>query len=67
MKKPLEEATKKILQDGETINNLDSFEIFDYIMLGQLQSLYIDFWKDLFPGLLSYFAENSLGGRRSVS
>ena len=47
MKKPLEEATKKILQDGETINNLDSFEIFDYIMLGQLQSLYIDFWKDL--------------------
>ena len=31
----------------ENINNLDSFEIFDYIMLGQLQSIYIDFWNDL--------------------
>lgn len=47
IKKPLVEATKKILQDGEHINSLDSFEIFDYVMLGQLQSIYTDFWKDL--------------------
>jgi hypothetical protein len=47
IQKPLLEAIKKIHQDGENINNLDSFEIFDYIMLGQLQSIYIDFWGDL--------------------
>ena len=46
MQKPLQEAIKKINQDGESINNLDSFEIFDYIMLGQLQSVYKDFWND---------------------
>ncbi len=49
MQKPLQEAIKKINQDGENINNLDSFEIFDYIMLGQLQSIYKDFWNDLSP------------------
>ena len=32
--RPLQEAKNKIIQDGEDINNLDSFEIFDYIMLG---------------------------------
>lgn len=47
MKRPLEEATKKISKDGENISNFDSFEIFDYIMLGQLKSIYIDFWNDL--------------------
>lgn len=47
MKRPLEEATKKINQDGEDISNFDSFEIFDYIMLGQLKSIYLDFWNDL--------------------
>jgi len=47
MKRPLEEATKKISQDGENISNFDSFEIFDYMMLGQLKSIYIDFWNDL--------------------
>lgn len=45
--RPLQEAKNKIIQDGEDINNLDSFEIFDYIMLGQLQSIYKDFWNDL--------------------
>ena len=43
----LQEAKNKIIQDGEDINNWDSFEIFDYIMLGQLQSIYKDFWNDL--------------------
>jgi hypothetical protein len=47
MRRPLEEATKKIIQDREDISNFDSFEIFDYIMLGQLKSIYIDFWNDL--------------------
>lgn len=47
IKRPLEEAIKKTNQDGENKTNLDSFEIFDYIMLGQLQSIYTDFWSDL--------------------
>ncbi len=47
IKKPLEEAIKKINQDREDKTKLDSFEIFDYIMLGQLKSIYIDFWSDL--------------------
>ena len=47
IRRPLNEATRKITQDGENVNNLDSFEIFDYIMLGQLQSIYTDFWSDL--------------------
>lgn len=47
MQRPLQEAINKINQDGENISNLDSFEIFDYIMLGQLQSIYKDFWNDL--------------------
>ena len=47
MQKPLQEVIKKITQDKENINNLDSFEIFDYIMLGQLQAIYLDFWGDL--------------------
>ena len=45
--RPLEEAIKKINQDGENELSCNSFEIFDYIMLGQLQSIYIDFWGDL--------------------
>lgn len=58
IKRPLEEATKKINQDGEDISSFDSFEIFDYIMLGQLQSIYTDFWSDL-----SYlFDEKSING-----
>lgn len=47
LEKPLAEAIKKIQQDGENVSNLDTFEIFDYIMLGQLKSIYIDFWADL--------------------
>lgn len=44
---PLGQARIKIRQDGEDINSLDSFEIFDYIMLGQLKAIYVDFWSDL--------------------
>ena len=47
LKSPLIEAIKKIKQDGEDETNFDSFEIFDYIMLGQLKAIYIDFWSDL--------------------
>lgn len=47
LKSPLAEAIKKIKQDGENEANMDSFEIFDYIMLGQLKAIYIDFWSDL--------------------
>lgn len=47
LKSPLAEAIKKIRQDGENKTNFDSFEIFDYIMLGQLKAIYIDFWSNL--------------------
>lgn len=47
IKNPLNEAIKKIRQDKEDETKLNSFEIFDYIMLGQLQSIYTDFWTDL--------------------
>jgi hypothetical protein len=47
IKRPLEEAIKKIKQDKENELHFNSFEIFDYIMLGQLQSIYVDFWSDL--------------------
>ena len=47
IERPFKEAVKKIVQDGENIVKLDSFEIFDYIMLGQLKSIYVDFWSDL--------------------
>jgi hypothetical protein len=47
IKRPLEEAIKKIKQDKENESKFNSFEIFDYIMLGQLQSIYLDFWSDL--------------------
>ena len=44
---PLAQAIIKIRQDGESERGLDSFEIFDYIMLGQLKAIYVDFWSDL--------------------
>lgn len=44
---PLIEAIKKIKQDDEDPANFDSFQIFDYIMLGQLKAIYIDLWADL--------------------
>lgn len=44
---PLAQAMIKIRQDGESTKGLDSFEVFDYIMLGQLKSIYVDFWSDL--------------------
>lgn len=47
IKKPLIEAISKIRQDKEDETKFDSFEVFDYIMLGQLKSIYIDFWSDL--------------------
>ena len=47
IRNPLTQAIIKINQDGEDESTLDSFEIFDYIMLGQLKSVYIDFWADL--------------------
>lgn len=47
IERPLLNAKDKIIQDNEDFSKLDSFEIFDYIMLGQLQSIYTDFWSDL--------------------
>ena len=47
LKSPLKEAIKKIKQDKENIEDFDSFQIFDYIMLGQLKAIYTDFWSDL--------------------
>lgn len=58
IKKPLSEAITKIRQDKEDESKLDSFEIFDYIMLGQLKSIYIDFWSDL----SSLFEEKTING-----
>lgn len=44
---PLNQAIIKIRQDGEDARRLDSFEIFDYVMLGQLKAIYADFWSEL--------------------
>jgi len=58
-KSPLAEAIKKIQQDGEDPAGFDSFQIFDYIMLGQLKAIYVDFWSDL----SHLFEENTKNGQ----
>jgi hypothetical protein len=45
--RPFNEASQKIQQDGDNITQLTSFDIFDYITLGQLKNIYLDFWGDL--------------------
>ena len=40
-------AKEIILQDGEDSDVMDTFQIFDYILLGGLKSLYKAFWSDL--------------------
>lgn len=43
----LDKSAEIIKLDGENIYNLDTFQIFDYILLGGLKTLYIAFWSDL--------------------
>jgi hypothetical protein len=43
----LDKSVEIIKLDGEDIRNLDTFQIFDYILLGGLKTLYISFWADL--------------------
>ena len=60
IQRPWDEAIKKMKQDNEDIKDVDSFIIFDYIMLGQLKAIYFDFWSDL-----SYlFDEKNVNGHK---
>jgi len=43
----LDKSKEIIALDGENIQTLDTFQIFDYILLGGLKTLYISFWADL--------------------
>ena len=43
----LDKSAEIIKLDGENILILDTFQIFDYILLGGLKTLYISFWADL--------------------
>ncbi|MDD4856212.1 MAG: hypothetical protein PHQ22_10725 [Sulfuricurvum sp.] len=43
----LEKSSEIIKLDGENIQALDTFQIFDYILLGGLKTLYFAFWIDL--------------------
>jgi hypothetical protein len=43
----LDKSAEIIQLDGENTHNLDTFQIFDYILLGGLKTLYIAFWSDL--------------------
>jgi len=43
----LAKSAEIIKLDGENILTLDTFQIFDYILLGGLKTLYIAFWVDL--------------------
>ena len=36
-----------ILQDNGNFEQMSTYEVFDYVMFGDLKSLYFDFWKDL--------------------
>lgn len=47
VKTPFSKAIEKINLDNEDSSKMDSYEIFDYIMLGQLKDIYLDFWSDL--------------------
>lgn len=55
------EKSKGIIeQDGEYFDTMDSFEIFDYILLGGLKTLYVSFWSDL----SDLFEEKELKGHK---
>jgi hypothetical protein len=43
----LDKSAEIIKLDGENIQTLDTFQIFDYILLGGLKTLYISFWTEL--------------------
>lgn len=43
----LDKSKEIITLDGENILLMDTFQIFDYILLGGLKTLYISFWADL--------------------
>ena len=47
IKTKLDKAKEYIGNDVEAFDKLSSFEIFDYIMLGNLRLIYFDFWDDL--------------------
>ncbi len=43
----LDKSAEIIKLDGEDSQNLDTFQIFDYILLGGLKTLYVAFWANL--------------------
>lgn len=54
----LDKSKEIISLDGEDIFTMDTFQIFDYILLGGLKTLYISFWGDL----SNLFEEKSFKG-----
>ncbi|MFA6137890.1 MAG: Abi family protein [Sulfurimonas sp.] len=47
IKPPLKKPKENISKDTKDIRELSTFEIFDYIMFGDMISIYIAFWNDL--------------------
>jgi hypothetical protein len=43
----LDKSREIIALDSENILSMDTFQIFDYILLGGLKTLYLSFWADL--------------------
>jgi len=47
MKVPLEKIKKYISDDNASFEEMNSYQIFDYVMFGDLKALYYDFWSDV--------------------
>ena len=47
IKHTVDKAKEIISQDSENFAGMDTFEVFDYILLGGLKTLYYTFWSDL--------------------
>jgi len=43
----LDKVKRYISEDGISFDDMNSYEIFDYVMFGDLKSLYYDFWSDI--------------------
>ena len=47
IEKPLEKIKRYISDDSASFENMNSYEIFDYMVFGDLKDLYYDFWSDV--------------------
>lgn len=56
----LQKAEEIINLDGENFSGMDTFEIFDYILLGGLKTIYVSFWADFYY----LFEEKEFKGHR---